>query len=911
MSREHISAGYPLSAMQQGMVFHSVYDPQAGFYVQQMVCRLCEEVDVVRLERAWQQTVERHDILRTSFKWSNEQPLQEVHPHITFGVTEFDLRSIAEDQQRDEIDRYLKSDRIRGFDLSKAPLMRLALFHLGEADYCLIWTFHHALLDGRSHHQVIKEVFTAYDEGEDVKLREARPYEDYICWLNRQDWRNAEEFWRDRLKGFSSPTVLSSGELKSGDEEFGIRRERIGETTIAELKQALQQEGLTLNTLIQGAWGLLLSQHTGAPDVVFGATRACRHAPVEGAETMVGLFINTLPVRLQVKAALPLVDWLRGVRRKNIEVRNYEHTPLRRITGWSELPKGVALFDSIVVFENYSLTESLQSLGPNWQAREFQLHEKSNYPLAVSAYQGKELLLKIQYDRRYFDDATIESLLQRLKLLIETFPDEAVRNGSCGQALHYLMHYQNDHDSTAYEQDTEADVYVFPASLGQQRLWFLNQLEPASPFYNVSEVIRLSGELRSDLLQRALTAVVARHEILRTRFAIEGGNLVQIIAPEGDVQLRVVDLTDMPEDQQRLTRQETETPFDLSRGPLLRAQLLRLDATQHLLLLTMHHIVTDGWSNAILLRELATLYEDFLEGRPASLADLPIQYADFAEWQRELLQGEFLEQQLAYWRKQLEGAPAVLELPTYQPRPPIQTFRGARQTAVLSPALTSQIKELSRSEGVTLFMTLLATFQVLLHRYGGGDDIVVGSPIANRNRSELEGLLGFFVNTLVLRTDCSGNPLFRELLQRVKKVALEGYSHQDVPFDKLVDELKPERSLSYSPLFQVTFALQEDRKSTLNLPGLELSWHEVDRGSAKFDLALFVSETDERLSCLLEYDTDLFQEVAIRRLLGHFENLLESVVSNAGRRIGELPMLAPSELSEVMTMSRIDVSEIS
>jgi amino acid adenylation domain-containing protein/non-ribosomal peptide synthase protein (TIGR01720 family)/FkbM family methyltransferase len=907
MSRERISVGYPLSAMQQGMVFHSVYDPQAGFYVQQMVCRLREEVDLVGLKRAWQQTVERHDILRTSFKWNVDQPLQEVQPQITIDVTEFDLRSVAADQQHDEIDRYLKSDRRRGFNLSEAPLMRLAVFRLDQADYCMIWTFHHALLDGRSHHQVIKEVLSTYDadrNDEDVKLQEPRPYHDYISWLNRQEWQAAKKFWHERLKGFCSPVALSNGELKPGDEEFGIRQQRICETITTQLKRVLQQEGLTLNTLLQGAWGLLLSQHTGTPDVVFGATRACRHATIDGAETMVGLFINTLPVRLHVNAASPLVDWLKELRRQNIEVRNYEHTPLRKIIGWSELPKGIPLFDSIVVFENYCLNESLQCLGPNWKNREFELHEKSNYPLAVSAYEGKELALKIQYDRRYFDDAKIESLLRRLQLLLETFPDETIRNGSCGQALHYLMQY-NNHDSEPNEQD----VYVFPASLGQQRLWFLNQLEPASPFYNVSEVVRLSGDLRTDLLQRALTAVVARHEVLRTRFAIEGGNLVQIIAPEGDVQLTIVDLTEVPEDQkestaQKLTRQETETPFDLSRGPMLRAHLLKLDATHHRLLLTMHHIVTDGWSNAVLLRELTTLYEDFLNGLPPRLPDLPIQYADFADWQRELLQGEFLEQQLGYWRKQLDGAPAVLELPTYQPRPPIQTFRGARESAVLSATLTRQLKELSRREEVTLFMTLLATFQVLLHRYGGGDDIVVGSPIANRNRSELEGLIGFFVNTLVLRTDCSGNPSFRELLQRVKRVALAGYSHQDVPFDKLVDELKPERSLSYAPLFQVTFALQEDRKSTLNLPGLELSWLEVDRGSAKFDLALFVSETEEGLSCLIEYDTDLFQDAAIRRMLGHFENLLQSVVSDAGRRIGELTMLMPAELAEVMTMSR-------
>jgi amino acid adenylation domain-containing protein/non-ribosomal peptide synthase protein (TIGR01720 family)/FkbM family methyltransferase len=469
------------------------------------------------------------------------------------------------------------------------------------------------------------------------------------------------------------------------------------------------------------------------------------------------------------------------------------------------------------------------------------------------------------------------------------------------------MNHANDHFN-ADPQDAESEVYVFPASLGQQRLWFLNQLEPASPFYNVSRIVRLSGDLRVDLLERALSAVVARHEVLRTRFASEEGNLMQVIEPESDLRLTLLDLADVPEDQkestaQSLIKQEAETPFDLARGPMLRAKLLKLEATEHLLLLTMHHIVTDGWSNTILFRELTTLYADFLDGRPASLPALPIQYADFAEWQRELLQGEFLETQLSYWRSQLDGVPAVLELPTFQPRPPIQTFHGARQMTVLPPSLTRQLKELSRSEGVTLFMMLLATFQVLLHRHSGIDDIVVGSPIANRNRSELEGLIGFLVNTLVLRTDCSGNPSFRELLQRVKRVALEGYSHQDVPFDRLVDQLKPERSLSHSPLFQVTFALQEDRQSTLELPGLELSWLEVDRGSAKFDLALFVTETDDSLSCVLEYDTDLFQDVAIRRMLGHFENLLRSIVANPGHRIGELPMLAPAELSEVMTMA--------
>ncbi|HKY28030.1 MAG TPA: amino acid adenylation domain-containing protein, partial [Pyrinomonadaceae bacterium] len=471
------------------------------------------------------------------------------------------------------------------------------------------------------------------------------------------------------------------------------------------------------------------------------------------------------------------------------------------------------------------------------------------------------------------------------------------------------MIYENDQTLNSDTSEPEGDVYVFPASFGQQRLWFLNQLEPSSPFYNISRIVRLSGRLQTELLQQALTTMVERHEVLRTRFATENGNLVQVIAPEADVRLATIDLSGVHDDEkeataQRLAKQEVETPFDLARGPLLRAQLIRLDVEQHLLLLTMHHIISDGWSSGILLRELTSLYQGFVDGRPASLPELPIQYADFAEWQRELLQGEFLEKQIAYWRKHLEGAPAVIELPTDQPRPQVQTFRGARQTALLSGGLSRQLEELSRSQGVTLFMTLLAAFQVLLHRYSGVEDIVVGSPIANRNRSELEGLIGFFVNILVLRTDCSGNPTFSELLRRVREVGLEAYAHQDVPFDKLVEELKPERSLSYSPLFQVAFALQKGLESTLNLPGLKLSWMEVDRGSSKFDLALFVSETADGLSCLLEYDTDLFQDTTIRRMLGHFENLLQSIVSNPDQRIGKLPMLTPAELSEVIAMSR-------
>ena len=280
MGRERDAAGYPLSPMQQGMLFHSVYDPQAGFYVQQMVCSLREDVDVVRLQAAWQKTVERHPILRTSFQWSIDQPLQQVHPQVKIGLPPFDLRSLPEDQQRSEVEGYLESDRTRGFDLSEAPLMRLAIFRLGHHEHRLIWTFHHALLDGRSHYQVLKEVFTLYDGGQNSTFEELPPYENYISWLNAQDWRDAKRFWQEKLKGFRSPTRLRVGNFETPEVEPGIRQHRLSETITIQLNSILEQQGLTLNTLIQGAWGLLLSHASGAADVVFGAVRACRHSTI-------------------------------------------------------------------------------------------------------------------------------------------------------------------------------------------------------------------------------------------------------------------------------------------------------------------------------------------------------------------------------------------------------------------------------------------------------------------------------------------------------------------------------------------------------------------------------------------------------------------------------------------------------
>ncbi|HYV11048.1 MAG TPA: condensation domain-containing protein, partial [Pyrinomonadaceae bacterium] len=452
---------------------------------------------------------------------------------------------------------------------------------------------------------------------------------------------------------------------------------------------------------------------------------------------------------------------------------------------------------------------------------------------------------------------------------------------------------------------------VFPLSFAQQRLWFIDQLEPGSFLYNVCTSVRIEGRLDVPSLQRSFDEIVRRHETLRTTFRLVNREPVQVIADFGGVTLDVVELEWLPADEKepatkRLLLAETQLPFDLAQGPLFRVKLLRLSAEEHVLLLCMHHIISDGWSLGVLVKEVAELYRCFSEGRPSTLPELPIQYADFVLWQREWLQDELLSEQLEYWKKQLTGAPA-LELPTDRPRPAVNTFRGAKQGLALSRELSAAVKTFSEREGVTVFMTLLAAFQTLLHRYANQSEIVVGTPIANRNRTETESLIGFFINTLVLRTDFSGNPSFRELLQRVRDVALGAYAHQDLPFEKLVEELQPERSLSHTPLFQVVFVFQNTPLGSLEFSDLKLTPLGGDNGTAKFDLTLTMEETDQGLAGSVEYNTDLFDAATIQRLLGHYETLLADLVIHPEHTVSELPLLTTAEHQQLLDWNPTDV----
>lgn len=462
--------------------------------------------------------------------------------------------------------------------------------------------------------------------------------------------------------------------------------------------------------------------------------------------------------------------------------------------------------------------------------------------------------------------------------------------------------------STLITKRTASDILYL--SLTQERLWLLHQLQPDTPLYNESSLLRLTGVLNTLALEKSINEIIKRHEILRTSFQIVDEQTLQVIAPNLAFPLTTIELPIYSEAKvNQIVTEKARQPFDLSQVPLFRGTLIHLSEQEHILLLTKHHIISDGWSWQIFFRELAALYQGFCQDIPATLPELPIQYADFALWQRQYLNDKL--HQLTYWKQQLKDAPPILNLPTDYPRPAQQSFQGARATIVIPQAIADALKSFSQQEGVTLFMVLLAAFKTLLYRYTGQTDLLVGTPVANRTHSEIENLLGCFVNTLVLRSDLSGEPSFRELVKRLRDTALAAYTHQDFPFEELVKELQPERTLSHTPLFQVMFVFQDAPMLALQLPNLTLAPLMVDNGTAKFDLTLYVEDTKQGLIGFLEYNSELFHADTINRMVGHFHTLLESIVANCDRSISKLPLLTPTEQHQLLVEFNQNTLEIS
>ncbi|APR77523.1 Malonyl CoA-acyl carrier protein transacylase [Minicystis rosea] len=1512
MKSSNIEDIYPLSPMQEGMLFHSLYAAHAGTYVLQVSWNLRGALDVEAWKRSWQEVCDRHAALRSAFAWEKlEAPVQIVWKRIKLAFDEQDLRALPPIERVQRAARYASEAREKGFDPTRAPLFGLGLLRLADDAWRFVFCMHHLVLDGWSMQIVVKEVlarYAAHAAGAPVPaFAPARPYGAYIRWLAKRDAAADAAFWARELEGFAAPTSLGIDRKSiadAGAPRFGEVRRLVPEATSTAITAFARRHGLTSSTVIHGAWAMLLARYSGEEDVLFGSTVSGRSAPIAGIEEMVGLFINTLPVRVRVSRVQSAIDFLIALQRHEAELREHEHSPLAEVQTKSAVPRGTPLFESLVVFENVPLAESASGAGVAAKGADRALavsdggaEDRPAYPLSLVVALRQELLIRLGYDAQRFEAGAIERMCDHLVTLLEgivaapqtaigrlpmlttaelralvAWNETSVSHG--GEALlHQLVEAQidrtpeavavvfEDHSLTyralearanrvahrlralgvgpdvlvfvcldrsldlpaamlgvlkaggayvpvdpsypkdriadmlrdaeapvlitdrraravmaaegaqvilvddeeesvsearpapaamsgedlayviytsgstgrpkgvmiphraivnhmrwmarayplgagravlqktpisfdasvweiwlplmsgarlvmarpdghrdprylveatcahritdlqvvpsmlealVYEPELErctelarvfaggealsrslverlrarvdvevvnlygptecavqavvwtsakvasgvmepigrpidnvkayvldaqrervpvgvpgelylggacvgrgylgrpeltaerfvadpferrgrmyrtgdrcriredgvieylgraddqiklrgfrielgeieallvpdeavreavvatredapgdvrlvayvvaagerpstaaldaalrarlpehmmpsayvmldalprapsgkidrralpspdagatvasehvaprspveqavcgifADVIKVPAervgvtdgffalgghsllatqaltriraafgidltlralfeaptaaaiatrieaaiaggarpiappivpvpraermppSFGQERLWFLHQLDPSSPAYVVPLALRLSGRLDVDALARALSEIVRRHEVLRTTFVSEGGRPAQVIHPPAPVPLPRATLGALSGDEreQRIRAEataEARRPFDLERGPLLRARLLEVDEDDTVLLLTMHHIVSDIWTSAVVHRELSVLYGAFTKGEPSPLPELSVQYADYAVWQRGFLAGAVLDEQLAYWRSALEGAPSAIELPTDRPRPKVQSFRGATRHFVLPTELTAAVKELARREGATLYMTLLAAYDVLLHRYSGQDDIVVGTPIAGRTRAETEGLVGFFLNTLVMRARLAPDMTFKELLAHVKETALGAYAHQDMPFERLVPELAPEPDPSRSPLFQVIFNLQNAPREGIGLGGVKIRGAVADGGAAKVDLALIMTDTPRGLAGRIDYATDLFEGATIERFVRQLETLLASAVRAPQTRVRELEVLPDDE----------------
>ena len=455
------------------------------------------------------------------------------------------------------------------------------------------------------------------------------------------------------------------------------------------------------------------------------------------------------------------------------------------------------------------------------------------------------------------------------------------------------------------EQKKKQKKQLFPLSFAQSRLWFLDSLQGDIGAYNIPAALELKGKLNLNILKKSLNEIIRRHEILRTVFIVIKGDAKQKIISDVTLDMPLIDVQNLSKREQEKEiktniKYQALQPFNLEKTPLLRSVIFQRDKEDYVLLFTVHHIIADYWSMRVLIQELALIYQAFSQQKPSPLPSLPIQYADFAVWQRKWLQGKEKSEQLEYWSKKLENHPPILQLTTDFPRPAIQSFRGTTEEFFLSPEVSDSLKTLSRQAGTTLFMTLLAAFKILLYRYTGQNDISVGSTVANRNRTEIENLIGLFVNNLVFRTQIKSHISFRDFLSEVKEVALGAYAHQDLPFEYLVEILQPERNLSHKPLFQVMFILHNTPSQKVNLPGLTLKTLSWESQTSRFDLSLDMYETDSGLRGVFEYNTDLFRESTIKRLIANFKILLDSIINNSEQHISKLNLLTYSEEKQLL-----------
>ncbi|MFC6083625.1 amino acid adenylation domain-containing protein [Sphaerisporangium aureirubrum] len=1008
---------YELSPLQQGMLLHSLHDGAADMYLSQHTYAVEGPLDVDALVSAWEAVVAAHPVLRSSFHWKGlDKPLQVAHRDVALPVHRHDWSGLDEERQRERLGRLQTEDRAAGFDPAAPPLQRLHVLRLGDRRHTLIWTYHHVLLDGWSIPVVLDEVMAWYRT---LTLgapppRPVAAYRDYIAWLQRQDLQEARDLWTKALAGVRPSLVSRIAPADPGHGTGAVERRTVAlpETLTEGLRDAAARHRVTLSTMVQAVWAVVVQSYTGQPEITFGCATSGRPPELPQVERMVGLFANTLPLRVTVPDDGDLGAWLRDIQNTYAGMRRYEYAPLADIKKWAEAP-GQQLFDTLLVLENYSLAiDSGTGDAAADESLRFgvdTLYDKIDLPLTLTVAPSpvSEMQLLIHRDR--FAPGFVDDLLKRLHLTMEAIiaagrvapvvsatgprpvlpsepvaamrqrpaapeppatPEEeaiaavykeilsladvdvtasffelggdsfdAVRAvgridgaGIATLASHPSVRELARALSSAEAEEPEAVLddeiaelerllaakraakerqdkpgrmvpvardRALPCTQQQEGLWFMHRLDPASPTYHIPFALRLRGALDVASLERALLALVVRHEALRTRFVEEDGLPRQVIDPPPPAfSLPVTGLDGGT--LERWAADEAHRPFDLAAGPLFRAALARLGPEEHAIVLVVHHIVADGWSAKILAEELGTLYAAERGAGGIELPEVYLQPGDHAVWQRGLLDGAEMDRQMAYWRGALAGLP-TLDFPADRPRPARPTGAGAVAIREMPAGTAAAARAYARTHRVSFLAVLQAALLTVLHRYTGQDDLVIGSIFSGRTRPEIEPVVGFFANTVVLRTDLGGEPTFSEVVGRCNETVLNATERQEIPFALIVDALQPERVAGRNPLFQISLSLQPaGTQAGLALGDVRAEPIEVTDDYARFDILINVADAGGRSELMVEYSTELFDADRIERLLDHYVAALTNGLAEPGAVTADIGIMPVTEHHQVL-----------
>ncbi|MEV6860368.1 amino acid adenylation domain-containing protein [Streptosporangium subroseum] len=994
----------PLTPLQEGMFFHAAYDDDGvDVYQAQCVLALAGRLEPEVLRSAAASLVRRYPVLRSGFRLRKTgEPIQVVYREVPLNWSEVDLSDLDAEVRDRRLGELVAADWVARFDLGRPPLLRFTLVKLAADEYRLVLTNHHILVDGWSLAVLIDDLFALYASGGDpTGLPSVTPYRNFLTWMSGQDSAASSRAWQVALAGVDRPTLVAPDAVL-GSELPAWLDVRPDPEVGTQLRQLVQSTGLTANTLVQAAWASVLAAITGRDDVMFGTLVSGRPPEIDGVQKMVGMFINTVPVRVRLRPEVSVADNLARLADEQSRLMAHQHLRLTDVTRQTGL---ATLFDTFVVFENYPLDTSARQVAPGVRLTEITGDDAAHYPLRLMVrLTGERLQVVLEYRQDLFDDAAAhwvaDAFTDALRCLIQAgerplgrpvtladadrvtlfgdllagsapaLTDDAATPARrlrdpreeilCGLAADVLRRDRVLPDEnffaigghslsaiqllsrtravfgvelpvrTVFEAPTVAALVArlddagmarpalrrtarpdrIPLSFAQQRLWFTCQLEGPSATYNLPMSMRLTGELDRAALVAALGDVVGRHESLRTLFVEVDGMPYQRVLPQAQAR-PVVEFVEVAADELADTMlRAATTRFDLATELPVRAWLFATGRHEHVLLMLTHHIASDGWSAGPLGRDLVAAYTARRAGRRPDWPDLPVQYADYTLWQRELLGSEsdprsLVSTQLEFWRHNLAGLPSQLDLPTDRPRPATPSHRGDVVAFEVDAAVHRGLADLARASQSSMFMVVHAATAALLTWLGAGTDVRLCTVAAGRNDQVLEDLVGFFVNTLVLRTDTSGEPSFRDLVGRVRKADLAAFAHQDVPFQRVVAMANPTRSAARHSLFQVMLVFQNNAGPTLDMPGLKVAAEDFDIGASRIDLSFSVAErfadgAPNGIHGTLDYAMDLFDADTAQAIADRLARLLAQVAGNPDIHLGALDLLSAKERGQLV-----------